>query len=212
MADYANKYLKNFVPEKDVKDSILTTSPVPSNIQGPKKLDDFFKELLEEKKKRSELFWDSNLERMQQKTLNVFGPLSKVWMTLEEANNAKDDKVEIPLEDLTTSLEHSVMLLGQAVNSMTYQRRCNALSAVMNDTRKIKSTVKEQAALFASNKDDNLFGKPFRKHVMGTFKAKKESTEVYKSTDGKKQPFRHSCFSGTWIPFLVNFSLAVGKT
>lgn len=190
MADYANKYLKNFVPEKDVKDSILTTSPVPSNIQGPKKLDDFFKELLEEKKKRSELFWDSNLERMQQKTLNVFGPLSKVWMTLEEANNAKDDKVEIPLEDLTTSLEQSVMLLGQAVNSMTYQRRCNALSAVMNDTRKIKSTVKEQAALFASNKDDNLFGKPFRKHVMDTFKAKKESTEVYKSTDGKKQPFR----------------------
>ena len=42
MADYANKYLKNFVPEKDIKDSILTTNPVPSSIQGPKKLDDFF--------------------------------------------------------------------------------------------------------------------------------------------------------------------------
>ena len=60
MADYANKYLRNFVPEKDIKDSILTTSPVPANIQGPKKLDDFFKELLEEKKKKTELFWDCN--------------------------------------------------------------------------------------------------------------------------------------------------------
>ena len=106
MADYANKYLKNFVPEKDIKDSILTTSPVPANIQGPKKLDDLFKELLEEKKKKTELFWDSNLERIQQKTLHVFGPLST--------------KVEIPLEDLTTSLDQSVMLLGQAINSMTY--------------------------------------------------------------------------------------------
>ena len=130
------------------------------------------------------------MERIQQKTLHVFGPLSKVWMAIEEANNAEGSKVEIPLEDLTTSLEQSVMLLGQAINSMTYQRRCNALSAVMSDTRKIKSTVKEQAALFASNKDDNLFGKPFRKHVMDTFKAKKESSEVYKNTDGRKQPFR----------------------
>ena len=206
MADYANKYLKNFVPEKDIKDSILTTSPVPANIQGPKKLDDLFKELLEEKKKKTELFWDSNLERIQQKTLHVFCPLSKVWMTIEEANDAESTKVEIPLEDLTTSLEQSVMLLGQAINSMTYQRRCNASSAVMSDTRKIKSTVKEQAALFASNKDDNLFGKPFRKHVMDTFKAKKESSEVYKNTDGKRQPFRkgpslHRGFGGRTAVF-----------
>ena len=130
------------------------------------------------------------MERIQQKTLHVFGPLPKVWMTIEEANNAEGSKVEIPLEDLTTSLEQSVMLLGQAINSMTYQRRCDALSAVMSDTRKIKSTVEEQAALFASNKDDNLFGKPFRKHFMDIFKAKKESSEMYKNTDGKKQPFR----------------------
>ena len=206
MAYYANKYLRNFVPEKNIKDSILTTSPVPANIQGPKKLDDLFKELLKEKKKKTELFWDSNSERIQQKTLHVFGPLSKVWMTIEEANDAESTKVEIPLEDLTTSLEQSVMLLGQAINSMTYQRRCNALSAVMSDTRKIKSTVKEQAALFASNKDDNLFGKHFRKHVMDTFKAKKESSEVYKNTDGKRQPFRkgpslHRGFGGRTAAF-----------
>ena len=206
MADYANKYLTNFVPEKDIKDSILTTSPVPANIQGPKKLDDLFKELLEEKKKKTELFWDSNLERIQQKTLHVFDPLSKGWMTSEEANDAESTKVEIPLGDLTTSVEQSVMLLGQAINSMTYQGRCNALSAVMSDTRKIKSTVKEQAALFASNKDDNLFGKPFRKHVMDTFKAKKRvfrSVQEYRwqETALSERPLTsqriwgaHSCF------------------
>ena len=168
----------------------------------------FFKKLLDEKRKTTELFWDSNLKRIQQKTLHVFNPLSKVWMTVEEAKNGEGSKVEIPLEDLTTSLEQSIMLLGQAINSMTYQRRCDDLSAVMNDTRKIKSKVKEQAALLASNKDNNLFGKPFRKHVMDTIKEKKESSEVYKNTDGKRKPFRrgpshqrgfggggvHSCF------------------
>lgn len=53
---------------------------------------------------------------------------------------------------------------------------------------------KEQASLLASNEDDHLFGKPFRKHVMDIFKEKKESAEVCKSTDGKKQPFLTAVF------------------
>ena len=78
MASYANKHLQKFVPEKDLRDSILTFSPVPSNIDGPKKLDEFFKELLDEKKKKTELFWDSSLQKIQQKMVNVFDSLSMV--------------------------------------------------------------------------------------------------------------------------------------
>ena len=63
MADCANKFLKNFIPEKDIK-AVSSTSPVPSNIQGPKQFDDCFKELLEEKRKKKEPLWDSNLERI----------------------------------------------------------------------------------------------------------------------------------------------------
>ena len=82
-----------------------------------------------------------------------------MWATVEEANNAESSKVEIPFKDLTTTLEQSVMPLGQAINLMMYQRRCYALSAVMDGTRNIKSTVKEEPALFVSSKDNNLFGK-----------------------------------------------------
>lgn len=76
----------------------MIVNPVPWNIWGPKKLDDFFKEVLEEQQKKSELYWDSTLERIQQRALHVSGPLSKVGVTIVEANNAKDEKDEIPLE------------------------------------------------------------------------------------------------------------------
>ena len=105
MASYANKHLQKFVPERDLRDSILTANPVPSNISGPKKLDEFFRELLDEQKKKTELFWDSSLEKIQLKIVNVLGPLSKVWMTIESANEAEAEKVELPLEDISTGLE-----------------------------------------------------------------------------------------------------------
>lgn len=191
MASYANKHLQKFVPEKDLRDSILTFSPVPSNIDGPKKLDEFFKELLDEKKKKTELFWDSSLEKIQQKTVNVFGPLSKVWMAIESANEAEGEKVEIPLEDISTSLEQSILLLGQAFNAVTYQRRCNVLSVLMNDHKKTKSTIKEHAQLFEATDNEELFGKKFRKHVKDTAKVKKESKEIYnKQRVERKQPFQ----------------------
>lgn len=45
-------------------------------------MDDFFKEILEEKKKRLELGVDE-IEKTKQKTLNIMGPLCRVWQTLE---------------------------------------------------------------------------------------------------------------------------------
>ena len=71
-----------FVPNQDLKDSILSDYPVSSNINKPKILDDFFKELLEEKKKNLELGVDEIMEKAQQEALNIMGPLSKVWLTL----------------------------------------------------------------------------------------------------------------------------------
>ena len=47
---------ENVVPEKNIKDSILTTNPVPLNIQGPKKLDVFFQRASGGK----EVIWNSN--------------------------------------------------------------------------------------------------------------------------------------------------------
>ena len=46
MADYANLHFKNYIPDKDINEKILTESPVPSNLQEVPVLDDFVKTLL----------------------------------------------------------------------------------------------------------------------------------------------------------------------
>ena len=48
LASYANKYLQKFVQDKSLKDSILNENPVPTNITKPRKLDEYYKEVLEE--------------------------------------------------------------------------------------------------------------------------------------------------------------------
>ena len=54
MASYVNKYFEEFIPEGHLKEAILTQSPVPENMDTVKKLNDFLKDLLKEKKKTYE--------------------------------------------------------------------------------------------------------------------------------------------------------------
>ena len=58
-------------------------------MQSSLSLDDFVMELL-----------DKVLKKLQHKTMNAMGPLSKEWKTLENAMNMKCQKVEITLEYL----------------------------------------------------------------------------------------------------------------
>ena len=55
------------------------------------------------------------LEKLQQKTTNILGPLSKVWYAIEKARDSSQDKVEISMKELTNSLEQSVMLTGKLI-------------------------------------------------------------------------------------------------
>ena len=53
MAKYANSHFNQYVQERDLKESILTKNPVPSNITGVKKLDEFMPHLLKENNQTS---------------------------------------------------------------------------------------------------------------------------------------------------------------
>ena len=52
---YANSDIKNFVTEKEIKESILFPNPVPSNIEEVPSLDDFMKELLHGKSQTTDM-------------------------------------------------------------------------------------------------------------------------------------------------------------
>ena len=80
LASYASKYLRKFVQGKILKDSILNENPVPTNITKPRKLNEYYKELLEENRAKRELTLNGTPEKIQSKALNIMGPLSKLWL------------------------------------------------------------------------------------------------------------------------------------
>ena len=71
-------------------------------------MDAFMRDLIFEKKGGSR----PNLVKLQQKLLDVMGPLSKVWGIVEKANNSRFKKVEVSLSEILANLNQTVMLLG----------------------------------------------------------------------------------------------------
>ena len=117
------------------------------------------------------------------------GPLSKLWFRFEEALAQENNMVQLDLDELIQYLEQSVMLVGQAFNVVTYNRRLNVLSAVQ-DKQKAKNIIKDQAELLEKPSAD-LFGRVFRDHVKETAKVNKECKEIYhrERPDQNKRPF-----------------------
>ena len=69
-------------------ESILVENPFPLNLHSPKKMDEFMRDLIFEKRAGSiEVAADSSLVKLQQKLLDVMGPLSKVWTIVAKASN-----------------------------------------------------------------------------------------------------------------------------
>ena len=85
-AEYAKDYLNIFEQEKDLKESILKTIPVPSNLQEIRRIDELKAQLLKEKRKKILLHQDVIYEKMQRKSMDLMGQLCKLWESLETAN------------------------------------------------------------------------------------------------------------------------------
>ena len=87
IANCPKKYFEEYVPEDSLKEAILFPNPVPDNLDNVKKLDDFLRDILKEKRKTNKQNIENVLEKLQQKTVDVIGPLSKLWNILEETKS-----------------------------------------------------------------------------------------------------------------------------
>ena len=85
---YADHYLKKFIPDKELEDSILTENSLPKNFMKVLSLDVFIRDTVTEERRNHELTMDSVLEKVQGKTRDVFGPLSRVWSYLHEVTSS----------------------------------------------------------------------------------------------------------------------------
>ena len=157
MADYANLHFKNYIPDKGINEKILTENPVPSNLQEVPVLDDFVKILLVSQTVNTT---DHQMEKFQEKFLQVMGPLSRLWKGLEDVRNESSEAVDLPVDTFVTLIEQTKILLGQASTSISYARRLNILKTLLKDPRKAKTLLKEKAALMQED-EGHLFGKKF---------------------------------------------------
>ena len=132
LANYATKYFEAYVPEDSLKDAILCQYPVPDNLDNVKKLGDLLRDILKEKRKTNEQNIENVLKKLQRKTIDVMGPLSKLWNILEGAKGAEEDVVQISINDLLHYVEQTVLRLGHSSNAITYHGRLNVLGSVMN--------------------------------------------------------------------------------
>ena len=78
MLSYALKQFHSFIPDAELENSIVKNNSIPSNAPPPAPLDDLLRGVLEEIHKYSQMQEDKLLQKMQQKVLNVLGPLSKI--------------------------------------------------------------------------------------------------------------------------------------
>ena len=120
MLSYILKQFYNFIPYAELEGSILQYNSIPSNVLPPAPLDEFLRGVLEENYKYVEMQEDKLLQVMQQKLLNVLGPLSIIWQKIEDSTQCKTGRVEIDLCGFKELTEQSVMMLGQVFINITY--------------------------------------------------------------------------------------------
>lgn len=109
------------------------------------------------------------LEKIQKRDLSMLGPLSKVWLKME--NTEKSDAPPLSLSKILSLPEQTICLLVQASNSILCYRRYNILSNVCNP-QEAKHTLKNKVELLRTN-NKNPFGKEFRNHLKKLVKPKK---------------------------------------
>ena len=118
------------------------------------------------------------MKKFQQTILDVLGHLSRLWKGLEDIKNAPGDTILVPIEDHIKLNEQTVLLLGQASNSILYSRRLQILETLIKDPKKVlkKKNLKEKAVYFkktikvflAKSSDRNLL-KHSKKIILEVF-------------------------------------------
>ena len=81
---------------------------------------------------------DTTMAKLQQKILDVLGPLSMFWEGLKDIKNAPDDTVPVPVKNHIKLIEQTILLLGQASNSLLYNQRLQILKTLIKDPKKQK--------------------------------------------------------------------------
>ena len=186
MAAYVCENFNTYIKDKNLQETILDQK----NICKPRKLDEYISESLHDSRSK-DAEKDKNLEKLQQKVVNIMGPLSRAWSEVDLVKKSgKPANMSVP--ELSTTIEQAIILTGQVSNVITYQRRSNVLSTLLKDQRKAVKMLKDHKDLFQSN-SKSLFGSKLETHLEKKAKLKSKSKDYFKSfqanTNARGRPF-----------------------
>ena len=83
-------------------------------------------------------------------------PLSNTSAAVESARLSQEDSVEVDLREIQEFVEHTVLLLGQASNSISYNRRFYMLLVLTDSPQQSKQMLREDSELLQKS-DKHLF-------------------------------------------------------
>ena len=189
LAQYFNDLTREFFEDDDLRDGdgnpIKEVHPVPENIQKVPKLDIFIEEKWQKDSKKFLTENDHDIARIQERIRDVMGPLSRVWLELEEVK--RDVNYQVNIEELAENTQLSVLLLAQASNSATYKRRVDAMKNVHGSRQAATGAIKKHGDILMKSGDD-LFGQEFKKFNKSTVKDTKVAGELLGKSTSSSSP------------------------
>ena len=61
---------------------------------------------------------DNTLEKVQDKVLDIMGPLSKLWVMIEQVNSGSGSSSTVKIDTVVELLEKTVLLIGKCNNTI----------------------------------------------------------------------------------------------
>ena len=119
LVEYANKYMDNFISNQTLTNEIMSFNLVPEHLKRGKTLDPYLRELPAEQDKYICLNQDKTLGNLQQRIAVLYGPLRKIWATLEAEReySLADEGETNSLFEMSKLFDQVILLLGQTMNS-----------------------------------------------------------------------------------------------
>ena len=198
MNEYLLTKFNKFIPDKSLKEKILDKLPLPSAscIKAPA-LDDYVPDIFTATRSSYGKSYESNLQQIQERIGLVMGPLSRIWLDLDNIDSGRESGQNLDPSEWLDIIEKTITLLGQAFTTTTYHRRMNILYNLTKDVKKAKQLLKSNSEDLASSQ--KLFGKKFYKALAKSSKVRKRSKEISQqlgSTPKKRKRSDRDRFNG----------------
>ena len=151
-------------------------------MKGTQNSDEYIKELLSNNRRLSTLNQEKQLKGTQEKIASILGPLIRLWNIMEsewEALPDNDDEATSGQLEIATLFEQSIILRGQAFNAVTYHRHLNILNALIDNSIKVKETLKERSFDLDDRENPYLFGEKFEEKLIKTTSTKQKSKSIF---------------------------------